>query len=155
MNIKFLLGSVAALGLFLVGSMVRAADQAPAAAPASAPAQVPADTAAETPTGSIEVMRMVLTSQVQDREPGAEITAAKVGDAVVCFTQIRSGVGETTVTHRWMHEAENSGDVSLAIKGSPWRTYSRKTVSEPGNWKVQVLDSAGSVLKEASFSVTQ
>jgi len=100
-------------------------------------------------------MKLVLTSSVQDREPGPEITEAKVGDVVVGWTQIRSGLGEVTVTHRWLHESENAGDVPLTIRSSPWRTWSRKTVSEPGNWKFQVLDPKGNVLKEATFTVTQ
>ena len=78
----------------------------------------------------------------------------KVGDTVVGWTQIRSGMGEVTVTHRWLHEADNMGDVPLAVKSSPWRTWSRKTVSEAGNWKWQVLDSSGAVLKEVAFTVT-
>jgi hypothetical protein len=122
--------------------------------PAAAASSAPATSAEAVPAGSVELMKAVLCSGVQDREPGPEITSAKVGDIVVGWTQVRSGIGETTIVHRWLHEADNMGDVSLAVKGSPWRTWSRKTVSEPGNWKWQVLDSSGSVLKEVAFNVS-
>ena len=117
-------------------------------------AGVHAEEAAAVPQGGIEVMRMVLTTAVNDREPGTEITTAKVGDTVVGWSQIRSGLGEVTVTHRWLLESKNMGDVPLTIKSSPWRTWSRKTVSEAGNWKWQVLDSSGTLLKEVAFTVT-
>jgi len=121
-----------------------AADPAPASAPAES----------EMTQGGVEVLRMVLCRDVKDRVPDQEITSAKVGDTVVGWTQIRSGMGETTVTHRWLHEAENMGDVSLTVKSSPWRTWSRKTLSAEGNWKWQVLDAQGSVLKQTAFTVT-
>ncbi len=124
----------------------------PAAAPASVATAAPA--ADEVPQGGIEVVKLVVTNNVQDREPGPEIKTAKVGDTVVGWTQIRSGLGEVTITHRWLHENENLGDVPLVVKSSPWRTWSRKTVSKPGNWKFQVLNSQGDVLKEAAFTVT-
>jgi hypothetical protein len=121
------------------------AEEAPSAAPA-APAAAPEN--------KVDVLRLVLTKELTDREPGAEITTAAVGDVVIGWTQIVTSAGETTITHRWLHEDENAGDVSLAVKSSPWRTWSRKTVSEPGHWKFQVLNAEGAVLKEAAFTVT-
>ena len=142
----------AVMAVFSIGFLtaVRADETAPAASSTTAVSQP----AGEVPPGGIEILRLVLCQSVQDHDPGPEITTAKVGDVVVGWTQVRSGLGEVTITHRWLHESENLGDVPLAVKGSPWRTWSRKTVSEPGNWKFQVLNSEGAVLKEASFTVT-
>jgi hypothetical protein len=143
----------AAVAALFAMSLNAFADNSPAAAPAPASHTTPANTPEGVPQGGIEVMKFVLSSSVQDREPGPEITSAKVGDTVVAWSQIRSGLGEVTITHRWLHEAENAGDVALTVKSSPWRTWSRKTVDEPGNWKVQVLDPQGTVLKDISFTV--
>jgi hypothetical protein len=137
---------------FSFTSSVFADNAAPAAVPANTTSAAPAEQAV--PAGSVEVLRLVLTSSVENREPGAEVTTAAVGDTVIAWTQIRSGVGETTVTHRWLRESDNLGDVSLPVRGSPWRTWSRKTVGEPGNWKVQVIDAQGMLLKEAAFTVS-
>jgi hypothetical protein len=139
----------AAVSVFLIGSRVQAEEAKSAVTLSTAPAETQA-----VPAGSVEVIKAVLTSGLQDREPGPEITSANVGDTVIGWSQVRSGVGETTIVHRWLHEADNMGDVNLAVKGSPWRTWSRKTVSEPGNWKWQVLDASGAVLKETGFTVT-
>lgn len=105
------------------------------------------------PATGIEVLRMVLCKEVKDREPQNEISSAKVGDVVVGWTQIRSGLGDVTVTHRWVRENKTEADVPLQIKASPWRTWSKKTVGEAGNWKLQVLNSKGEVLKEMTFTV--
>jgi hypothetical protein len=121
----------------------------PAAKDASAPAAAEA-----VPDSSIEISKMALCMNVQDRECDQEVTTAKVGDTLVGWTQVRSGLGEVTITHRWLHEADNMGDVPLAVKSSPWRTWSRKTVAEPGNWTLQVLNSSGAVLKEVHFTVS-
>ena len=118
------------------------------------PAVTKAATPEEVPQGGIEVVRMVLCRDVKNREPDQEMTTAKVGDVVVGWTQMRSGLGEVTITHRWLHENANLGDVPLAVKSSPWRTWSRKTLFEAGNWKWQVLNSQGTVLKEVAFTVT-
>ena len=135
---RYSLLALTAVSIFVVSPVVRADDARPRKTFRKA---------------ALRSSRMVLCSGVQDREPGAEITTAKIGDTVIGFNQIRSGLGEVTVTHRWLHEADNMGDVPLAVKSSPWRTWSRKTVSEAGNWKWQVLDSSGAVLKVA-FTVT-
>ena len=103
-------------------------------------------------SGGIEVLRMVLCQDVKDREPQQELNMAKVGNVVVGWTQIKSEGGETSVTHRWLLEGEPAGDVLLQVKGSPWRTWSRKTISEAGHWKWQVLGPNGDVVKELEFT---
>jgi hypothetical protein len=143
---------IAIVGLVSFTANPVRADNAPPAAPA---ATAPPASGDELPGGGVEIIKAVLAKNVVDREPADEITEAKVGDVVVGWTQVRSGVGETTVTHRWLKGEDNMGDVPLQIKGSPWRTWSRKTVSEPGSWKWQVLDPKGGVLKEVAFQVTE
>jgi hypothetical protein len=132
--------------LVLASWSLRAESNAPAATDTSvAPAQA---------APSIEVLRMVLTKVVENREPVGEITSAGVGEPVVGFTQVQTSGGETSITHRWLHEGANMGDVPLTVRSSPWRTWSRKTVHAPGNWTFQVLGPDGNVLKETAFNVS-
>ncbi|OGR89384.1 MAG: hypothetical protein A2992_04455 [Elusimicrobia bacterium RIFCSPLOWO2_01_FULL_59_12] len=145
MKIEKRLPALTACLVVSLSSWMCAQEKQPAA---SAPA------AAEVPEGSIEVLRLALCKNVADREPDQEITSAALGDVVTGWIQVRSGLGEVTLTHRWLHEGENMGDVPLVVRSSPFRTWSRKTMGATGKWTLQVLDPQGAVLKEASLTVT-
>jgi hypothetical protein len=62
-----------------------------------------------------------------------------------------------TVHHVWFHGDQQVADVELHVTGSPWRTYSRKTVPADwtGAWHVEVRDANGTVLKRLEFTVGQ
>src|SRR3954466_15699236 len=105
---KLLKPVVAATGFLVLAFPfgLRADDTAPAAnAGQAAPAEKNAGD--EMPNTGVEVMKMVLAKDVKDHDPVEEITTAKVGDVVVGWSQIRSGMGEVTITHRWLHEKDN------------------------------------------------
>ncbi len=116
-------------------------------------AQEAATPSESVPASSVEVLRLALTTKVDKQEPVDEITSAKVGEVVTAFSQIRSGLAETSITHRWALNGQTVSDVPLAVKGSPWRTWSRKTLHAAGAWTVQVLNANGDVLKEAKLDV--
>jgi hypothetical protein len=100
----------------------------------------------------IKVVKTALCHDIKDREPQEEVNAAKVGDIVVGWMQIQSAE-DTTVTHRWIRDGQTISDVSLPIKSSAsYRAWSRKTIGSSGNWKWQILDANGNVLKEVAFS---
>lgn len=124
----------------------------PAATPVAAPAET---SAAPASNGDVEILKAVLTNTTQDRDSGPEVTTAKVGETLIGWTQAKAANGEGSITHRWLHEADNMGDVPLAVKSASWRTWSRKTVGMSGNWKWQILDASGAVLKEVAFTVTE
>jgi hypothetical protein len=42
----------------------------------------------------------------------------------------------------------------LNVKGSPWTTWSQKTVW-PGEWKVELKDESGAVIETKNFSVSK
>lgn len=109
----------------------------------------PAPAADSVPKSGIEVLKLVLCKELQDREPMGEVTTAKVGDVVIGWSQIRTGLGDVSITHRWLLNGKPAADVTLPIKASPYRTWSRKTLYEAGSWTLQVLNAQGDVLKEA------
>ncbi len=104
--------------------------------------------------GSLTVERMVIAENVVDREPEGDGTSFPAGtEKLYCFTHIKGAEGETTITHRWMMGDSVMADVQLPVKSTSWRTWSSKNFVPgwAGEWKVQVLDGAGNVLKETSF----
>ncbi len=116
----------------------------PAAAPAAAAAPV-------------TVVEAAVAKTVVDRQP-QDTGSAFPGDVgqLVCWTKV-NGAGGTAIHHVWFHGDTQVGDMELQVGGSPWRTWSRKTVPADwtGAWHVEVRDAAGAVLKRIDFTVGQ
>jgi hypothetical protein len=99
----------------------------------------------------------VLCTGIEERMPvgEAEEFPDDVGK-VYLWTRI-TGVaeGEIIIHHVWLHEGQEKADVSLPVKGSPWRTYSYKTIPPEwaGQWEVKVVGSDGNVIKTVPFTV--
>ena len=129
---------------------------------APAPGLAAQDTTQMAPAAapSLTVTDAVVARSVLDREPQdtGSVFPAEVGQ-VVFWTKVTgapAGV-ETTIHHVWFHGENQVGDVELRISGSPWRTWSRKTVPPDwtGAWHVEVRDGSGAVLKRVDLTVGQ
>lgn len=97
-----------------------------------------------------------LARSVMDRVPqdtGTTFTA-DVGELVL-WTRVSGLQGEGTIRHVWFHGDEQVGDVELRVAGSPWRTWSRKTIPPEwtGAWHVEIRDASGAVLKRIDFTI--
>jgi hypothetical protein len=122
-----------------------AAQDTTAAAPAAAAAQSPV------------TVEAVLARNVMDRAPqdtGVAFPPDVAG--LVLWMRVTGGAGQT-LNHVWYHGDTEVGNVPLTIGGSPWRTWSRKTVpaDATGAWHVEIRDAAGTVLKRIDFTVGQ
>ena len=126
-----------------------AQDTTKAAAPA------PASAVAALTVGDAAVARTVVDRAPQDT---GTVFPDSVG-SLVFFTKISGAPAgaETVVHHVWYHGDTQVADVELHIAGSPWRTWSRKTVPADwtGAWHVEVHDASGAVLKRVDFTVGQ
>ena len=126
-----------------------AQDTSKAAAPAPAPA-----------APALSVADAAVARTVVDRAP--QDTGTVFPDSVgslVFFTKISGAPAgaETVVHHVWYHGDTQVADVELHVAGSPWRTWSRKTVPADwtGAWHVELRDASGAVLKRVDFKVGQ
>ena len=133
--------------LFAAAAPLAAQDTTKAAPLAPAPAAV-----------TLTVADAAVARTVVDRMP--QDTGVAFPDTVgslVFFTKISGAPAgaETVVHHVWFHGDTQVADVELHIAGSPWRTWSRKTVPADwkGAWHVEVRDAAGAVLKRVDFTV--
>ena len=137
--------------------------QSPAAeavAPSAATAAVttaPVAPAAKTPSMTdhhLTANRFVLATSVANHEPqGMKEQFSSHDGHVFAFADLNSK-GNDHVTFRWKKNGKTYYEGKAAIKDSPrWRTYSKVT-AHAGNWSVELLDSHGTVVKEASFTVT-
>lgn len=97
----------------------------------------------------------VVASGVEEMMPVGEANQfpADVG-RVFLWTRVTGATG-TDIMHVWIHPDGNEFPVTLEIAGSPWRTWSSKTIPPEwaGEWRVLVRDSAGNVLATEAFTV--
>ena len=107
---------------------------------------------------SLEVAVAAICQDVVDREPvDAGVSFSASVGTLYCFTKITGAQEPTKVTHVWYFGATERARVELDITSSSWRTWSSKIIQahEIGSWRVDVINAAGTVLKELQFEITQ
>ena len=115
--------------------------------------------AAPPPPAAVSTVNLeaVLARNLVDRAP--QDTGSAFSDSVgtVVLWMRVTGANGQTLHHVWFHGDDQVGDVALMIGGSPWRSWSRKTVpaEATGAWHVEIRDEAGTVLKRLDFTVGQ
>jgi hypothetical protein len=107
---------------------------------------------------ALEVTDSAICRDVENLEcvdPKEEFSA-NVG-RLYCFTRIAGAQVNTEVTHVWYYGDSERARIALAVRSTNYRTYSSKRIQphETGQWRVEVLDSNGTVLKTIPFSVVQ
>jgi hypothetical protein len=102
------------------------------------------------------VARLVIGTGVEDREPvGAAEIFPETTEKVYCFLEATEIAQDTEVTFVWFHGDEEMLKISLPLKMGPrWRTYASKNIKGlKGDWKVEIRDASGDLIKEATFKV--
>lgn len=109
------------------------------------------------PSQGVEAQATVeaqVATAIVDRMPegGGTEFSADVGELYVW--SLVEGAGGTSIEHVWMHDGDEY-PVSLAIGGSPWRTWSSKVIPPEwtGEWTVEIRAQDGTVLETLSFTV--
>jgi len=118
---------------------------------ASQPAAQPAVEAQPKSAGT--VARAQFTSAIQDREPTDKVSKLLNDKSrIYFFTEIKDAPNQK-ITHRWEHDGKVVSETSFDIGGNRWRVYSNKTLDpkQTGEWKVSVVDEAGSTLGTSTF----
>jgi hypothetical protein len=132
--------------VMLVGLVGPVVAQDTTAAPAAPPAAASAAT-----------VEAVLARSVVDRAPQDTGTAFPDSVGTIVLWMRATDASGQTLHHVWFFGDAEVGDVPLTIGGSPWRTWSRKSVpvEAKGAWHVEIRDEAGNVLKRIDFTVGQ
>ena len=118
------------------------------------------ETASEGSTLEAEARPSVLaqfTSAVENREPVDQITfVANDVRKIIFFTDLR-GLGNQTVTHRWIYNGETTAEVPFQVRGPRWRVWSSKKMLEEliGDWTVEIVSEAGEVIAAETFTYSQ
>ncbi len=106
-------------------------------------------------TSSLTAEAQICTG-IQERMPTgmAETFPPEVGQ-VYLWCKITGSAGETTVKHIWSFNGKEVATVELAVKSSPYRTWSAKKIMPhmTGDWSVKIVDAQGNTIKEMAFKV--
>ena len=72
---------------------------------------------------------------------------------VYFFSEIKDAPNQK-ITHRWEHNGKVMSETGFDVGGNRWRVFSSKTLdpSWTGEWKVSVVDEAGSTLGASTFT---
>jgi len=90
------------------------------------------------------------------KAPVDTVTTFAAGvEKVICFTRIEGAETPTQITHAWYHEGQMKAQVKLQVRSPNWRTYSSKRMlpTWTGQWEVKVLDTSGTILATAAFTI--
>ena len=140
-----------------------------AAAPASAPTPTPTPIPVPTPippapvapvkpsalSAGLNVSRMVIAGSIENQQP-AGITARfpALQERVYCYLELKDVAKDQRITYVWTYGQERYTSTQQVKKSSRWRTWGYKSLGgRKGDWKVDVLDESGAMLKSAAFQV--
>lgn len=116
---------------------------------------VPSTQETAAPASTLELVSAVLGTNVENREIVGEAASFDASvTQVACLTKVKTSAAPTTLHHVYSVDGKEINDIPLNVNGSPWRTWSRKSVW-PGAWKVEIKDADGNVLKAIDFEVAK
>lgn len=102
------------------------------------------------------IARLVVGTGIENREPAgvAEIFLAST-EKVYCFLEATGIAKDTEVSFVWIYNQKEILKTNMPLKAGPkWRTNTNKNLRGlKGDWKVEIRDSAGNVLKDVKFKV--
>ena len=130
------------------------AQPAAAAQPAATTASPAQPAAAAAPQSTGTVARAQFTSAVENREPVDKVSnLLNDKNRVYFFSEIKDAPNQK-ITHRWEYNGKVMSEMNFDVGGERWRVFSSKTLdpSWTGEWKVSVLDQAGSTLGASTFT---
>jgi hypothetical protein len=102
------------------------------------------------------IARLVVGTGVEDKEPvGVAETFPEATEKVYCFLEATEIAKDTDVSFVWWYGDKEMHKITLPLQMGPrWRTFAYKNIGGmKGDWKVEIRDSGGALLNEATFKV--
>jgi hypothetical protein len=107
-------------------------------------------------TAGFTIVRVVVGTGVENNEPvGVAETFPVSTEKVSCFLQATDIAKDTELSLVWFHNQDEKLKTILPLKlGKRWRTYANKNLRGlKGDWKIEIKDAGGNLLKEVKFKV--
>ena len=106
--------------------------------------------------GGFTIARLVVGTGVDKGEPvGVAETFPASTEKVYCFLEATQIPKDTEISFVWVYGGKEMLKTTLPLKaGAKWRTYANKNLrASKGEWKVEIKDPDGKVLKDVKFKV--
>ena len=108
--------------------------------------------------GSLSITELAVTTKVSKGKPidAVHRISHRTVKALYCFSRTQTDdAAETMIKHVWLRGGQVMKETDLVVKGKRWRAYSTLPVdgSSVGNWRVDVKDGAGTVIKSVEFRI--
>lgn len=108
--------------------------------------------------GALSVEEISITTRIIRGNPvdAVQRISSMAIKEIYCFTKVVSpDDGQREIIHAWYRKDELISRFRLPVSGTSWRTYSKKLVTRDmaGEWRVEVLDSEGKLLKTTKFTL--
>lgn len=103
---------------------------------------------------ALEVVEAAITTGVIDHLPIDSVESYTVAAGkLYCFTRVLGSAGRDKVIHVWRLDGREMARIELPLRSDDFRTWSVKTLqpSWSGQWQVDVVDDAGTVLVSLPF----
>jgi hypothetical protein len=109
---------------------------------------------AQVTDNAIEVIDMVLSKEVIEREPVNIVNTFTTDDERGwVYARLANSSNMTYIHFVWFHEGSLDTQIRMRVGASQsWRTYTSVAL-KPGSWRVELQDNARNVLKEIRFQV--
>ena len=111
---------------------------------------------AETPAKEMAIARAVVATGVENKEPVGEADAFPAStEKVYCFIEAADIGKDTEVSFVWFQGDKEMRKINVPLDAGPkWRTWTYKNIGgQKGEWKVEIRDAEGKVLKDLKFKV--
>jgi hypothetical protein len=107
--------------------------------------------AQEKEASGLKVKEAFLGKNVENKKIVDTTSTFVVNEKAYLWMRLTGGPADS-ITVTWK-TGDQSYPSNLNVGGSPWRTWSYKTLYTAGDWTVTVTDADGRVLKEMMFKV--
>ena len=108
-------------------------------------------TAQDKESKGLKVREAHLGKDVQNKKIVDTTTTFALNEKAYLWFRLVGGPSDS-ITVTWK-TGDQTYPSRLNVGGTPWRTWSYKTLSSPGDWTVTITDAGGSVLRDMSFKV--
>ena len=116
----------------------------------------PSAMAQGTETQTLGISEAAIATAIEDLVPqGVSETFQSDVGKLYAFTRVSGAEGEEIIKHMWFYKDKLMTEIQLSVKSASWRTYSSKKILPQwtGQWKVEILDEDGRVLKTLQFMI--